>query len=268
MILNVNSIHGISFKLRAQVRGQEVTPDTIPLGQFNRFNSEVEQLIVGSLKDVPLEEIHAKILPGSYVLEVELPSVVYAALRSDLDTLEETGLSDGIDPKRIEILNRWQEEATASADLSYELSPAWRPNQVLRIDRDHRLLTPEPLPVWFAIEKYLRGEMTNAGGTTQPNLHLRVPGYPRTFTVAASRGQLKGLALGRLYEDLTVHVRGEERLDTGEFRNLELIEFIDHSTDYDEAYLEALIEKGTRRWADVPDANAWLRELRGAEDED
>jgi hypothetical protein len=46
-----------------------------------------------------------------------------------------------------------------------------------------------------------------------------------------------------------------------------LVEFVEHRKDYDDDYINALIEKGTRRWADVPDGNAWLRDLRGYGDD-
>jgi hypothetical protein len=39
-----------------------------------------------------------------------------------------------------------------------------------------------------------------------------------------------------------------------------------YAPSYDEAELEAAIEKGTRAWADVPDAVAWVREMRGDDD--
>lgn len=259
----MSAIYNISFKLRARIRGQELTPETIPLGQFNRFNRDVEQLVLGSLKAAPTEEIHAKISSGSYVLDVALPTIVYEDLRHDLDVIGQTGLPDGVDSRRLEVINRWQNEAAEKEDISYEFTPAWDRNKVFQIDHAHRLITPEPRPVWFATEKYLNGEITAAGGTTQTNLHLRVPGYGRGLIVSASREQLKSLTIGRLYEDQMVRVRGEQRLDTGELRNLELIEFIEHRKAYDEGYIDALIEKGTRRWADVPDGNAWLRELRG-----
>ena len=40
-----------------------------------------------------------------------------------------------------------------------------------------------------------------------------------------------------------------------------------YAPSYDEEELEAFIEKGSRAWADVPDAAAWVRELRGGPDE-
>jgi hypothetical protein len=39
-----------------------------------------------------------------------------------------------------------------------------------------------------------------------------------------------------------------------------------YAPSYDEKEFEDAIEKGTRAWADVPDAVAWVRELRGNDD--
>jgi hypothetical protein len=39
-----------------------------------------------------------------------------------------------------------------------------------------------------------------------------------------------------------------------------------YAPSYDEKELEAFIEVGTRVWADVPDAGAWVREQRGGGD--
>jgi|GEM_PF-584984 len=260
----MDSSQKISFVLRAKVRGQEVTPETIPLSRFNRFNSEVERLILGSLRTTAAEELHATISKGSYVLDIDLPSEIYASLKPDIDRLAETGTPEGVDPKRVEILQRWEEEATISDEIAYLVRPAWGGRQPIRIDSSHRAFySPRPQPIWVATEKYLNGIVTHAGGATQPNLHIKMEGYPRAFTVSATRDQLKGHSLSGLYEEHMLHVRGEERLDNGDLRNLQLVDFVDYQPEYDEAYLDSLIEKATKTWADIPDANAWLNDLRG-----
>lgn len=37
------------------------------------------------------------------------------------------------------------------------------------------------------------------------------------------------------------------------------------SKEYDESYLNSLIDKAKDSWADVQDADEWLRDLRGAD---
>jgi hypothetical protein len=45
--------------------------------------------------------------------------------------------------------------------------------------------------------------------------------------------------------------------------NKGFIEFITYAPDYDETYLNELINKASGSWADVADADEWLHELRG-----
>lgn len=52
----MNEVHTITFTLRAKTGGQEVTPATITLPWFNKFNREVEDFLAGSGRKVPLDE--------------------------------------------------------------------------------------------------------------------------------------------------------------------------------------------------------------------
>jgi len=46
-------------------------------------------------------------------------------------------------------------------------------------------------------------------------------------------------------------------------RNYKLLEFDAYQPSYDEAEVNLMVERGTKAWADVPDATAWLETLRG-----
>ena len=50
---------------------------------------------------------------------------------------------------------------------------------------------------------------------------------------------------------------------TREYRNAKLLEFVEHDNRLDEKELERLVQRGTKAWRDVPDANAWVDCLRG-----
>lgn len=51
------------------------------------------------------------------------------------------------------------------------------------------------------------------------------------------------------------HIRGES--------NARLVEFGEHAPSVDEDELARLTRRGTNAWKDVPDATAWVDELRG-----
>lgn len=48
---------------------------------------------------------------------------------------------------------------------------------------------------------------------------------------------------------------------------LDVMEVYEEYPVYDEAYLNRLIERGTKVWADIKDHNAWIRDMRGSDDE-
>ncbi|OGT96452.1 MAG: hypothetical protein A2298_00880 [Gammaproteobacteria bacterium RIFOXYB2_FULL_38_6] len=50
--VTLSEIQKFSFTLRMQVAGHEVTPETIGLNLFNKFNREVEDFLAGSGRKV------------------------------------------------------------------------------------------------------------------------------------------------------------------------------------------------------------------------
>lgn len=260
----MESSQQISFVLRTVIRGQEVTPETIPFALFNEFNQQVQGLVLGSLKESALEETHGVIEKGSYKLVFPfLPLAVLAALKPDLHTIEQTHSIDGIDPRRAEILEIWQQRSEENEGLAYEVQPAWSQSGPIRIDRQSAYRKSPPESHWVRSEKYLLGQVENAGGAKNANVHLRLEATGKTLVLESDQSYIREMADNPLYKRYQAHVVAEENLQTGALRNARLIELIPFDSTYDEVALDALIAKATPRWADVPDANAWLRELRG-----
>src|ERR1017187_2211836 len=79
----MNENNAIEFALHGTVEGQEITPRTIGLSQFNEFNQQVEQFIGGNQK-LKLDQVHAEIAQSSYILRALLPVVVLSSLEPDL----------------------------------------------------------------------------------------------------------------------------------------------------------------------------------------
>jgi hypothetical protein len=117
----------------------------------------------------------------------------------------------------------------------------------------------EPVP-WVAVEKYLFGSVEELGGTSTPNVHLRVPGSDKLIVVDSNREFLEGR--GVIFKNVLLRVRAKENVKTGELKDLTLLEFVDYDPKYDEAALDRFAEAGKAAWADIPDAEEWLRDLR------
>ena len=47
--------------------------------------------------------------------------------------------------------------------------------------------------------------------------------------------------------------------------SLTFVDLFDYDMEYSDAYLDGLMSKAAPAWADVPNADQWLEEIRGGE---
>ena len=257
----MSSTPAIQFVLHGKVDGVEITPRTIGLSQFNEFNQQVETFISGSQK-LKLDQVHVEVAKSSYVLRTLLPAVILSSLKPDLKLMAREDVLGEMDPRRAEIVQKWQSRAKNNPDLSYELRPEFGELPRLRISRETDFRVGEIVP-WVSVEKYLFGEIVDMGGAQRANIHLKLSRNGKTLLVGAAQGYLREQVENRLYHKALLHVRAEQHHRTGELRNIQMISFADYRPIYDEEALERFAARGAEAWADVPDAAQWVRELRG-----
>jgi hypothetical protein len=257
----MNDNTAIEFVLHGKVEGQEITPRTIGLSQFNEFNQQVEQFITGSQK-IKLDQVHVEIAESSYLLRVILPVVVMSSLEPDLRLLAREDVLGEVDLKRAEVVAKWQARTKSNPDLDYQIRPRGQDLPKVRISRQTDYRVGEIVP-WVTVEKYLFGEITDMGGTQKANIHLKLDRGGKPVLVGAAQGYLRDLTENRIYHKALLHVRAEQHYKTGDLRNVQLISFVDYQPNYDEAALDRFAAKGAAAWADVPDAAQWVREVRG-----
>ncbi len=161
----MNENTAIEFVLHGKVEGQEITPRTIGLSQFNEFNQEVEQFIGGSQK-LKLDQVHVEITQSSYVLRALLPVVVMSSLEPDLKLMARQDVLGELDIKRAEVVQKWQARSKSNPDLSYEVRPEVEALARVRISRETDYRIGDIIP-WVAVEKYLFGEVVDMGGHTE-----------------------------------------------------------------------------------------------------
>lgn len=256
----------ILFKLQARLDGHEITPATIGLAQFNRFNREVEEFVAGSGQRVVLDEVHVAIEDGSYGLAIFLSAAVAASVEPDIRRLERENSLSEIDARRAAVVRRWQERARSEQDYSVSIQSDSPRIRAVRVSRETDYHTPDQ-DEWVSTEKYVVGRVLEVGGSTRINVHLAMEDGGKPLIAASSEDYLRDLRQNYLYHRVQIHVAAQENIRTGELRDVKLLAFIGEGPSYDERELEAAIEKGTRAWADVPDSVAWVREQRGGYDE-
>ncbi|MCL4851751.1 MAG: hypothetical protein KJZ78_10260, partial [Bryobacteraceae bacterium] len=159
----MNDNNAIEFVFHGKVEGQEITPRTIGLSQFNEFNQQVEQFIGGSQR-LKLDQVYVEIAQGSYVLRALLPVVVMSNLEPDLQLMARQDVLGELDVRRAEVVQKWQARTKNNPDLNYEVRPKGGGFAKVRISRDTDYRVGEIVP-WVAVEKYLFGEVVDMGGT-------------------------------------------------------------------------------------------------------
>lgn len=251
----------IEFVLRDRVDGEEITPSTIGLSRFNEFNQQVQDFLAGSQK-LNVEKVHLLIEAGSYRLIAFLPPEVQTAIEPDLERLHQEDALAEIDPRRAEVIGKWQARAKSSEQLRYVIQPVGFSTGTVELSRatDYRMGNIVP---WVRVEKYLFGQIMDMGGVQKANVHIRLEGTGQVVKVGSNQGYLKEQTQNRLYRKALIRVEADQHYKTKELRNLRLISFENYRQGYDEAALDAFAAAGTEAWADVPDAAAWVREIRG-----
>jgi len=258
----------IDFELHDKVDGVEITPTTINFTRFNEFNQQVEDFVAGSDGDsgrkLLLDTVYVEVHPGSYCLRVVLTLAMLAAVEPEVRLLTRQDALSNLDKKRAKIVERWQSRAKTNDDLYYEVRISrsdGRDAPSIRIgpETNFRYGAADP---WVSVETYLLGEVFDMGGE-KPNVHIRLSESGEIHIVQTDKNTLRGLEKNPLYERALLHVTGEQNTETRQLRKLRLLEFVNYNPNYDEAALQRFIAAGREAWADVPNAAAWVRELRG-----
>jgi len=252
----------IEFVLHGKLDGVEITPHTIGLSQFNEYNRQVEDFLRGSEK-LKLDQVHVKIQEGSYVLRTAISAALaLTSLETDLKLMERQDVLGELDPKRMEVVQKWQSRAKATPDLSYEVRPSGKMLPKIRISYETDYRVGDVIP-WVEVEKYLFGKIVDMGGAQKANVHLKLESGGRPVLVGASQDYLREQEENRLYHKVLLHVSAEQHFRTGDLRNIRLISFVRYEPRYNEEALDRFAAKGAEAWADVPDPVQWVRELRG-----
>jgi hypothetical protein len=113
------------------------------------------------------------------------------------------------------------------------------------------------------VERYLRGEIEDLGGTSVANAHMRLPDGTR-LTVQTSKELIRSDKINRVYKPAMVRIRAKFNVLTHEYKDALLIEFVEYDNKPDMEALRRGRERAAKAWADVPDSAAWVEQIRGS----
>jgi hypothetical protein len=148
------------------------------------------------------------------------------------------------------------------------LGEAGQVDQGLHLHRGFEF--PADEPAWVEVNTTVWGKVVDMGGKTVTNIHLETDLYG-SLTLSATEEQLAQETKNRLYQRQQVQVRLYQNAFTGEYdtKSGEFLGFVDLETDESiDEYLDRLVKQATPDLSKITDKDAWLREIRGYDDED
>ena len=249
----------ITFALTDDSAGFEASPERVRLGDLAGFAADVAAFLRGEGKEVDTNAVEVAVKQGSLAIETA-PLLAAPNLFRDLRALLTSELLDGLDARRREVMERWQKTTRQSRGSSYRISAPFLDRPItVSAESDYHA---DDADQWVQVERYIRGEIQDLGGSTKANAHVRLPDG-RTLKVTADREVLRDDSVNRLYKQAMLRIRAEFNVLTRELRNATLMEFVEYAPRVDEEELARLTRRGAQAWKDVPDATAWVDELRG-----
>ncbi|MDZ7589864.1 MAG: hypothetical protein U5L05_04065 [Rubrivivax sp.] len=248
----------IRIALHDESGGYPISPRRVPLGVLRVFAKDVDELLRGDAGDVAAKELEVAVTEGS--LAIETAPTANPGLLQDLRSLCASQLIDGLNAKRRLVVERWQRGARSARNVRYEITSSSLPAAVI-ISATSDFHTDDA-DQWVRVERYVQGEVFELGGLSSVNAHLRLADGS-TLLVSAARDTLSSDPKNRLFKQALVRIVADYNVKTREHRNAQLMEFVPQDRLLDENAMARMLERGKRAWADVPDAAAWVEELRG-----
>lgn len=164
-----------------------------------------------------------------------------------------------VEKETAEIFESIQEDSRSNGYI-YEISTSMQPNAlVISPKTNYRRINN----VMVDTELYLYGVVTKAGGKGSAKMYLDTEEYGNV-AIETSKETLENLEDNLLYHTCGVYVTCKMGLQSCDICDVKAIEILDYTPSYDEAYLNACIERATPQWEGVTDALEWLNEIRGA----
>ncbi|MGL4406869.1 MAG: hypothetical protein ACRCTU_00590 [Zoogloea sp.] len=249
----------ITLALDDHSGGFETAPDRVRLADLARFSDDVQTFLRGDTREIDTQNLEVAIRKGSLAIQTA-PIPMAPRLFADLQALLTGELLDGVDVKRKEVMERWQKAARQTRGLAYRISaPFMQRPVVVNADSDYRR---DDADQWVQVERYIRGEIQDLGGSAKANAHIRLPDGS-TLRVSTDKSLLREDKVNRLYKTAMLRIKAEFNVLTRQLRNAQLMEFVEYVDQIDEASLARLTRRGASAWKDVSNPTTWVDELRG-----
>jgi hypothetical protein len=258
----MDPVNQLRFAVNDNINGNDVRPSHVPIKLLEQFTGEVKAFIRGDSNEVNLDDLIISIEEGSLRFDIIGAALLAAtSLWADIGQLRTSNSLANIEPKRAEIMLSWQSRAIKNSHRKYIISDQDN-NNFVRVSANSHYVNDDAKQ-WFAVEKYLIGDVEAAGGQSNLNIHLITAHSKKPLTIQYDKDLLNKREDNFLHKRSRVRVVGEENLYTGALRKLRLVDFKPYAPKFNPHKFAEMVARGTKAWADVTNPSQWLEEQRG-----
>ena len=256
----------LEIHIQGRRKGCPLQPDMLDIQEWIGMLESGRDLLYPTQKQSKRAEVHVQPEQGSVRL---LLMTAATAVMDVHNALAEVQASKNLSklPHKQAAAVRYFYHLALKENLEIDLKAQSREERALHLDPKTKLDTESR--AWVHTEMRIKGKVTSLGGKSKPAIKLEHDQLG-PITIKTTKERLAEEPANRLYRTQHLRVRIRQDAYTGEYdtAEAELIEFVDYDMEETTSeYLQRLIEQATPYWDDVDDVEAWLREIRGLDDD-
>jgi len=252
----------IEIRINGRIGNLDLSPETFDIKEIMSVLEQVDALLFPNDKG-NRPTISYSLEEGSvrHIFKTSVQAVIaFSAIIGQVNANQNIDFLDLPTAKAIESF----QNTALKKDYSFTISTSLANTSELRIDKTTYFF--RNASIWADAEFYFYGKITNAGGKEKANIHIATDDLG-TIRIETPIEFLEKQESNILYKTYGVRAIGKQHSETGEIdkTSLKFIEIVDYHSNFDEVYLNNLIGKASKKWANIQNPDAWLREIRGGD---
>ncbi len=253
----------IEITISGQKGNFDLNPSNYDINDVIKVLQAAENLLFpNAKKDRPTITYEMKEGSVRHIIKTSLQTIIgFNAILAQIKT--DNYSIDFLESATARAFESFQNEAKKN-NFVYEIGTSISNETKITISKDSKFTRSEE--IWVDAEFYFYGTIVDAGGKGVANVHLDTKEYG-LLKIEASKTILANYEKNPLYKPYGVRVKGKQNINSAEIdkNTLQLIDIVNYNPVFKEDYINSLIKKAKNSWADVNDADEWLRNLRGHE---
>ncbi len=235
---------------------KKLLPSNFDISEIKELLAQVDNL----LRPISTEKslITYGIKKGSVLNEIKAPKELIEQLNKTFYLINENRSLKGINQKQAEAIEYFQ-NMSSEKDRQIKITNTLNPNIELNITPYTNYKIQEDMFIETQLTLY--GVITYMGGKVRPSIHLDSQEYG-LVTIYTKEYVLKQIKVNMLYKEIGILVSAKQSIYNYRLDNVDFINFVEYSPEYDKQYIEDLTKKGKGSWDDVGDLDEWLKEFR------